>query len=438
VSNGPTARVFNLDANANLQLRQYPNSDALSLSTVPPGTVLIVNGREGGLDSIPFSGTPKPPEDYQFTDPATLLTDPKADLVPEQTWLNVTYQTPDGGSITAWANALYLDVRNPKGDKVKLASLPLVASNLPGSVDNTNASGPAVPANRVAATVFNLDPDVNLNIRRTPDSQGEVLARVQNGTVMELLGIKEDQQWAFVSYAPPTGGTVTGWVNITYIQYSYNGKAMKLEELSARDLLVITPDDARGDVTEGIAPAVVPTVNPTKNAYVAKVTLNSGSNLNLRREPDANSEVIAPIPAGTQVIVISRTEDGNWLNVTYEEQDGWIAAKTDVATFVDITYNGKPALITDIPVTGEATVPPVSQPETSATVTPDANSLNLPVVVNDAFVMLTGSPGGENQGLPGVSKGQEATLIFTDGQFSYIELPDGTRGWVPAGAVAPR
>lgn len=308
---------------------------------------------------------------------------------------------------------------------------------MPGSVDNTTAAAPAVPANRVAATVFNLDVNINLNIRRTPDAQGEVLARVPNGTVMELLGLKEDQQWAFVSYSPATGGTVTGWVNITYVQYSYNGKAMKLEDLATRNLLVVTPDDARGEVTEGITPAVVPTVNPTKNAYVAKVALQSGSNLNLRREPNADSEVIAPIPAGTEVIVTSRTEDGNWLNVTYEEQDGWIAAKTDVATFVDVTFNGKPALITDIPVTGEAIQPPAAQ-QSSATATSDANSLNLPVRVSDAFVMLTGSPGGENQGLPGVSKGQEAILIFTDGKFSYIELPDGTRGWVPAGAVQPR
>ena len=438
-TNGPTARVFNLDANANLQLRQYPNSDALSLSTVPPGTVLIVNGREGAIDPIPFSATPKPADDYQFVDPASLLTDPKADLVPEETWLNVTYATPDGGSITAWANALYLDVRNPRGEKIKLASLPLVSSNLPGSVDNTTAAAPAVPANRVAATVFNLDVNINLNIRRTPDAQAEVLARVPNGTVMELLGLKEDQQWAFVSYSPATGGTVTGWVNITYIQYSYNGKALKLEDLSTRNLLVITPDDTRGEVTEGIGPAVVPTINPTKNAYVAKVALESGSNLNLRREPDANSEVIAPIPAGTEVIVISRTEDGNWLNVTYEEQEGWIAAKTDVATFVNISYNGKPALITDIPVTGQAAQAPVSQPETtSATATPETDSLNLPYIVNDNFVMMTGSPGGENQGLPGISKGQTVTLIFTDGQFSYIEIEDGTRGWVPAGALVPK
>ena len=80
---GPTGRVFNLNPDANLQLRQYPNTGALSLGTVPPGTVLVVNGREGGIEPIPFSATPNAPEGYEFVDPATLLADPtKDDLVP--------------------------------------------------------------------------------------------------------------------------------------------------------------------------------------------------------------------------------------------------------------------------------------------------------------------------------------------------------------------
>ncbi|MBL8118453.1 MAG: hypothetical protein JNJ78_13065, partial [Anaerolineae bacterium] len=45
---------------------------------------------------------------------------------------------------------------------------------------------------------------------------------------------------------------------------------------------------------------------------------------------------------------------------------------------------------------------------------------------------------GDQGSLPFLNIGQEVTLLFTDGTFSYIELPDGTRGWVPAGAVRPR
>jgi uncharacterized protein YraI len=427
---GPAGRVFNLNADANLQLRQYPNSEALSLGTVPPGTILLVNGREGAIADIPFSATPKASADYVFTDPASLLTDIKQDLDPETTWLNITYNTPDGGSITAWVNALYVQVNDAKGRKMRLADLPLVSSNLPGSVNNTNVTPPPVPQDRVAATAFNMDSGVNLNIRRTPEADGEVLARVPSGTIMEFMGINKEQNWVFVKYSAPEGGTITGWVSAEYVTYSFNNRPIKLDEIETRGLLVITAETTRGEVTAGTAPVSLPTANPIKNAYVATVVLDAGSNLNLRRDPTAESEVLAQIPSGTQLIVSSRSEDGNWLNVTFEDTDGWVAAKTDTAVFVRITFNGKPATINDIPV--EGTSPSVGEPTATEQLS------QIPVVVNDAVVAMTGSPGGDNGGLPILSKGQEATLLFTDGKFSYIELPDGTRGWVPAGAVVPR
>jgi uncharacterized protein YgiM (DUF1202 family) len=428
---GPTGRVFNMDADANLQLRQYPNSNALSLGTVPPGTILNVNGREGAIADIPFSATPSAPADYTFTDPATLLKDEKEDLDPVATWLNITYNTPDGGSITAWVDALYVQVSDEKGKKMRLADLPLVSSNLPGSVNNTAITPPPVPQDRVAATAFNLDAGVNLNIRRTPEANGEVLARVPNGTVMEFLGINKEQSWVFVKYSAPEGGTVTGWVSAEYVEYSYNGRPIKLDEIDQRGLLVTTPDDTRGEVTAGTSPVAQPTVNPAKDAYIATVVLDPGSNLNLRRDPTSESEVVGQIPSGTQLIVIARSEDGNWLNVTFEDTKGWVAAKTDTAVFVRITFNGKEAQIDDIPVSGQVAT------AVAPTATED-NLTSLPVVVNDAVVAMTGSPGGNSDGLPVLTKGQQATLLFTDGTFSYIELPDGTRGWVPAGSVLPR
>lgn len=430
---GPTARVFNLNADANLQLRQYPGSDALSLGTVPPNTILLVNGREGAIEEIPFSATPRPPEDYEFIDPVTLFTTANEDLVPQDTWLNVTYNTPDGGSITAWANALYLDVRNPRGERVKLADLPLVASNLPGEVTNSAVTPPPVPANRVAATVFNLDEGINLNIRRTADNQGEVLARVPNGTVMEFLGISEAQDWVFVRYSLPEGGNVEGWVNSLYVQYSYNNRPIDLDEIDERGLLVITPNDTRGTVTAGVSPAAIPTTNPTRNAYVAEIILDLGANLNLRRQPDTNAEVLAQIPGGAQVIVSSRSEDGNWLQVTFEGTEGWIASRTATANFVSISFNGRPAQISDVPVTGE----PILPPSGSVEATPTSQFISVPSISNE-FIAMTGSPGGDQGSLPFLNIGQEVTLLFTDGTFSYIELPDGTRGWVPAGAVRPR
>jgi SH3-like domain-containing protein len=429
---GPTGRVFNMDADRNLQLRQYPDSNALSLGTVPPGTVLSINGRAGQLEAIPNSATPVPP-DYVFEDPAAALGE-REDLAPENTWLNVTFVAPDGGSITAWGNALFIDVRKPNGDRLPLRDLPLVPANQPGETNTTSVLPPQAASNRVTITASNLDVGVNLNIRRAPDSASEVLARVPTGTVMELTGINEAKDWLFVSYNPPEGGNVTGWINIIYATFSFNNRPIDLEEIEQRGLAPLTSADVRGTLTAGAAPAAAPTRDTLRNAIIATVVLNPGANLNLRRSPDVNAEVLARLPSGSQVPVLGRSEDGRWLNVSFETVDGWIAAATETAQFVELTLNGQGVEIADVPLTtGEiAPVPGV------ATAAPTEQFERIDVVVTDAVVAMTGSPGGNSDGLPILSRGQFAVRLFTDGIFSYIELPDGTRGWVPAGAIALR
>ena len=106
----------------------------------------------------------------------------------------------------------------------------------------------------------------------------------------------------------------------------------------------------RGEQTIGAAPVIAATVDPTIDAVVATVALDPGANLNLRRTPDVNAEVLAQIPSGTRVIVTERTSDGQWLNATYEGTSGWIAAQTDTAVFVTLSFNGAPYDINDVPV----------------------------------------------------------------------------------------
>lgn len=433
-TSGPTARVL-LDPGANLQLRQYPRADALSLGLAPSGAVLTVNGRAGG--PRPPVGTTPDPNATPFADPASAL-DPKADL-PLDTWLNITYTTPDGGAISAWVNAQFLDVRNIRGERQRLADLPLVPSNQPGEAINTGVTPPPIPKDRVVANVFNLDPGVNLNIRRTPSVDGEVLIRIPNGTATEFLGLKEDQSWVFVRYTTPEGGTVTGWANTLYIQYTYNNRPIKLDEMDQRGLLVFVPEDLRGEISSGIAPAAIPTLDPIKDKILAEVTLDPGANLNLRRRPDIQSEVIVPVPSGTRLIVNGRTGDGAWLNVSFEGAEGWIAPQAPGAVFVRLTFNGQPYDLANVPVVdGETNLIAPTVAEPAAPAAPTLDEVRVPVIVNDFLVQMTGSPGGSADGLPIIYQGQPATLLFTDGTFSYIELPDTTRGWVPAGAVRPR
>jgi uncharacterized protein YgiM (DUF1202 family) len=348
-----------LDPGANLQLREYPRSDARSLGLAPAGTTLVVNGREGAPVAL-VEGQEPPPEAADFVDPATLLdpTDEKADLVKETTWLNVSFATPDGGSITAWVNALYVDVRNAENEALLLKNLPLIGGNIPGSAQATAVTPPPIPEDTVTAVVINLNQGTNLNIRRTPTAEGEVLARLPLGTVVEFTGLLETEDWAFVVFRPAEGGSISGWVNTLYIEYRLNNTKIELEDLkeavgtyTGLPLFQFVEAERRGAISGSVPSVTVPTPDPLEDVVVAEVRLNEGANLQLRRTPDPNSESLNLIPNGTQLIVTSRTTAGDWLNVTFEGESGWISS-----LYVVLTFNGDTINVNDIPVQ-DATVP---------------------------------------------------------------------------------
>lgn len=348
LTGGPTGIVVNLDPTANLRLRQYPNTGSFTLHLLPLGTTVLVNGREG-IEEFP-EGVPTStplPDATPFVDPATFLTSPRADLAPETTWLNVTYPTPDGGTITGWAIALYLNVRDSDGQPQRLADLPLIPRNRPGEALNTAITPPPPPSDRVTVVVTGINPGANLNLRRTPETGGEVLASIPAGTVLDFVGLNEARTWVFVRYLPLEGGTVTGWVAFDFVTFNFNGRTVQLDELEQRRLLTITPDDTRGAVEANVSPVVAPTRDPLRDAIVASVTgINPGANLNLRRTPNVQGEVLAPIPSGTILLVLGRTEDSVWLEVSYEGQVGWVASQ-----YVTLTFNGAAVDINTVPVT---------------------------------------------------------------------------------------
>ena len=355
----PTGRIL-LDPGVNLQLRQFPSSEALSLGLAPSGSTVVVNGREGAPIDI-LTGEELIEEGAEpFVDPATLLESEDDDLVADATWVNFTYPTPDGGTITAWTLAIFLEIRDEDNELVRIADLPTVPNNQPGEASNTEITPPAEQEDRLTAVVINLEPTANLNMRRNPSATSEVLARLPVGTVVDFIGVLEARDWAFVSYSPAEGGTITGWVSTQFIDYQLNGELSNLEEFETLQLLTVVSEETLGEVSAGAPPVTQPTADPEQDAYIAEVALDPGANLNLRRTPDAQSEVLARIPSGTRVIITARTADAGWLFTTFEGVSGWVAAD-----FVIITYNGEfVADITEIPIaTDQTEVEPTATPE---------------------------------------------------------------------------
>jgi uncharacterized protein YraI len=353
----PTARIV-LDPGANLHLRQYPSSQALSLGLAPSGTVLIVNGREGA--PIDPEGNELPVldeqgEETEWVDPAELLEDDedRSDLEPSTTWLNIVYETPDGGQIVAWVNSQYLDVRDTRGRPQVLAELPTVPGNRPGQAFDTAITPPPLPENRVTVRITGLDSGTNLNVRRTPVRTGEVLWTLPNGSAADFVALSETGEWVFIRYEPSEGGVVTGWVSTRFVLYEFRNRSIDLEEMEERGLLEIAPEGEFcdgsilcGQIRADVQPAIAqPTRDPMRDAFVAEVRINPDANLNLRRTPNAQAEVIERIGSGERLIVEGRTEDGEWLLTSYNNQVGWIAS-----AFVVLTYNDRIVELEDVPV----------------------------------------------------------------------------------------
>jgi uncharacterized protein YraI len=351
----PTARIL-LDPGVNLQLRQYPSSQALSLGLAPAGSIVTVNGRAGDL-AANEDGTVTIPlplqdtfgaEDFVYVDPVTLLDPevPNADLAPEATWVNITFNTPDGGQVDAWTVALYLAITAPNGDRQLLRDLEVIPSNRAGEARATDMTPPPARENVVTARIVGIDPGANLNIRRTPDTAGEVLGRLSLGTVVEVEGLGESGEWAFITYQTSDGGIFSGWISTRFMEYQLNGVDITLEDLQER-LLIGTVDEEtrRGSISAG-SQSAAPTPDPVRNAYVAEVLLDPGANLNMRRTPDVQAEVLVQLPNGTKVIVTGRTEEADWLRTSYEGVEGWIASN-----FVRIMFNERfVSDINEIPV----------------------------------------------------------------------------------------
>ncbi|MBE2182545.1 MAG: DUF4397 domain-containing protein [Anaerolineae bacterium] len=226
-SANPTARV-NTNPGANIHMRQFPSSEAFSLALIPSGTTLDVLGRPGE-PTFPVGVTVTPdPSATPFVDPVTLL-EPDTDLDPATTWLFLEFNAPDGGTISGWANALYLVVTGTDGRPQRLADLPLIPENRAGQANSTFELTP-VPTtpfeDTIVATIDRLSPGANLHLRRSPSAGGESLGLIPAGTQLPVLGQLDTGEWYEVEF-----NGQRGWISAAYVSLSFNGNRFAPEQV---------------------------------------------------------------------------------------------------------------------------------------------------------------------------------------------------------------
>jgi uncharacterized protein YraI len=292
-------------------------------------------------------------------------------VVVENLWLFITWNQPDGGTVTGWVNAQYVDItRNgrPVREVIDILSFREIPADQNGELKTTAITPVAADPNNIIGTIT-VDEGRNLQLRRTPGIDGESLALVPSGAqviVIEktdippkgFVGEPTNPTWLFCRYETESGAVI-GWLNLQFVKLTRRDRPVEIGDVPvAREI-------QRGYLT-GNATVVKPPSAPGIVALVDKV--NAGVNLQLRRDPKADAESLALIPAGTELPVLGRSGDGNWLQVRFADKEGWINSQ-----FVSISKSGKPVKIEEITIiTGEKDTTTLATPGASPTATPTA------------------------------------------------------------------
>ncbi|MBR6187203.1 MAG: SH3 domain-containing protein [Clostridia bacterium] len=177
----------------------------------------------------------------------------------------------------------------------------------------------------------------SLNLRQSPNSTSKILTTIPYGTWLAVTA--RGAEWCQVQY-----NGIVGYVMSKFLSFDASS--------------VNTP-------VPTATPFVLPTQAPYSQTQETAIVTTTGGSLNLRQSADANAKVIAAIPNGTAIQVLSRGTI--WCSVLYMGTYGYV-----MTSF--LRFPG--SLATLVP-TATPTYPPVQGNPLIAYVTTSGGSLNL-------------------------------------------------------------
>ena len=227
----------------------------------------------------------------------------------------------------------------------------------------------------------------SLNLRESPADNARVIATVPYGTWVTVTA--RGTGWCQVRY-----GNLTGYVMTRYLSFGVS----------------------QPTAVPYVYPTATPTVLPI-NTYIpiisnmgtAWVATPSGS-LNLRQSPADNARVIAAIPYGAPVSVLSR--GSVWCMVTYNGQQGYV--KTSYLRFAG-TPTAAPTLV---PTAAPTQAPAYNGTVTQALVTTSGGTLNLREQPSSASRVILLMPNASSVTV--YSRGVDWSEISYQGNRGYV------------------
>ncbi len=341
------------------------------------------------------------------------------------------------------------------------------------------SSGGAPQLDTVVRATVNINPGSNLQCREYPSADARSLGLIPNATSLEVRGYAGpadpeldtpyvpvdpelfedplaaedwDEIWVSAYWLPPEGGTIDCWVRADFLIITYRNRYLReptdlfaLEEIELPlPIIQMIPFNYPAQPVD----TVITPPTPVQNDPIATVNVNPGSNLHLRRMPDADTESLALVPSGADLLILARTpiigedvgdeDEGDetpvvpdiaWLYVEYTDTiSGLIATGWISSQYVILSQGGRSLELEEIPVAefilpGEvlSTGAPGTAPASGAggTSAPVTGTINIPEGSN---LNMYDIPSTTGTLLRSLTAGTTVTVLGRNGDGTWLNV----------------
>lgn len=248
----------------------------------------------------------------------------------------------------------------------------------------------AMPANEALVTVQG-----DMNVRVGPGTDYDIVGGATVGQEFGITGTNQDGDWWQIDFEGQSG-----WIYAPFVTAAFS-----------ENVPIIG-----GSMTQTPVPGAT-TEAATPEAESPLVTILG--DLNIRQGPGTDDNVIGGANAGEEFAITGKSADGDWWQIDYNGQSGWVYAPYVTAINVE-----------NVPVIGDSQTQTPIPEATSEAGTPAAES---PVVTIHGDINIRQGPGTDFDRVGGATEGEEFNVTgrSADGEWWQIDF-DGQSAWIYA------
>ena len=203
----------------------------------------------------------------------------------------------DFGGEAAWIYAPFVTATNAE-------NVPVVGSSISETASETTASASDAPeAESATLTVLG-----DMNIRSGPGTSYDIVGAATEGGEFEITGKSPDGEWWRIDFDGQSG-----WIYAPYVTAA-----------NVEDVPVVGDAQAEGTVPEDAT-----TEEPATPAEPLAI---AAGDLNVREGPGTEYDRIGGAYEGEEFSITGKSSDGEWWQIDFEGQSGWLYAPFVTAT----------------------------------------------------------------------------------------------------------